>query len=72
MVDGIEALDSMTALDSRGFPNAKKDSRGFQRVNADSSTWYIVHARLIPTYSHSDEEDSESENCYEDIEEIRR
>ena len=60
-MDGIEALDSMTAVDSKGFEDARKDSgRGFQ------------HARLIPTYSHSDEEDNEADDCYEDIEEIRR
>ena len=60
-MDGIEAQDSMTALDSKGFEDARKDSvRGFQ------------HARLIPTYSHSDEEDNEADDCYEDIEEIRR
>ena len=71
----------MTALDSRGFPSPRKDSGGFQSVHEDSSRGFqsvhedssrgFQHARLIPTYSHSDEED-EADDCYEDIEDIRR
>ena len=71
MVDGIEAVDSMTAVDSKGFQNTRTDSGGFQNAREDSSRGF-QHARLIPTYSHSDEEDNEADDCYEDIEEIRR
>ena len=70
-MDGIGAVDSMTALDSKGFQCVKEDSGGFQDTREDSSRGF-QHARLIPTYSHSDEEDDEAEDCYEDIEEIRR
>ena len=70
-MDGIGAVDSMTALDSKGIQDAKEDSGGFQDAREDSSRGF-QHARLIPTYSHSDEEDDEAEDCYEDIEEIRR
>ena len=71
MDSGIRAVDSMTALDSKRFQDAKEDFRGFQDAREDSSRGF-QHARLIPTYSHSDEEDDEAEDCYEDIEDIRR
>ena len=70
----------MTALDFRGFQGPRKDSGGFQGSRKDSggfqggdedSSRGFQHARLIPTYSHSDEED-EADDCYEDIDEIRR
>ena len=70
----------MTALDSRGFHSPRKDSGGFQGSRKDfggfqsgdeDSSRGFQHARLIPTYSHSDEED-EADDCYEDIDEIRR
>ena len=55
-MDGFDAADSMTAVDSKRFQNEDSTPRGFE------------HARLVPTYSDSDDED----DCYEDIEEIRR
>ena len=67
VVDGVEALDSMTVLESR-----EQDSQVDFQSRREESKRGFEHARLIPTYSHSDEEDDESDDCYEDIEEIRR
>ena len=72
VVDGVEALDSMTVLASRELENASKDSQVDFQSRREESKRGFEHARLIPTYSHSDEEDDESDDCYEDIEEIKR
>ena len=72
VVDGVEALDSMPVLESRELENASKDSQVDFQSRREESKRGFEHARLIPTYSHSDEEDDESDDCYEDIEEIRR
>ena len=67
VVEGVEALDSMTVLESR-----EQDSQVDFQSRREESKRGFEHARLIPTYSHSDDEDDESDDCYEDIEEIRR
>ena len=72
VVDGVEALDSMTVLESRELENANKDSQIDYQSRREEFKRGFEHARLIPTYSHSDEEDDQSDDCYEDIEEIRR
>ena len=68
VVEGDEAL-----LDSiyRELENASKDSQVDFQSTREESKRGLEHARLIPTY-YSDEEDNESDDCYEDIEEIRR
>ena len=69
VVEGVEPL-----LDSiyRELENASKDSKvDFKQSTREESKGGLEHARLIPTY-YSDEEDNESDDCYEDIEEIRR
>ena len=72
MVESVEALlDSTTVLESRESENASKDSQVDFQSEREESKRGFEHARLIPTYSHSDEEDDESDDCYEDIEEIR-
>ena len=72
VVDGVEDRDSMTVLESRELENASKDSQVDFQSRREEANRGFQHARLIPTYSHSDEEDDESDDCYEDIEEIRR
>ena len=72
VVDGVEDRDSMTVLESRELENASKDSQVDFQSRREESKRGFEHARLIPTYSHSDEEDDESDDCYEDIEEIKR
>ena len=72
VVDGVEDRDSMTVLASRELENASKYSQVDFQSRREESKRGFEHARLIPTYSHSDEEDEESDDCYEDIEEIRR
>ena len=72
MVESVEALlDSTTVLESRESENASKDSQVDFQSEREESKRGLEHARLIPTY-YSDEEDNESDDCYEDIEEIRR
>ena len=71
VVDGVEDRDSMTVLESRELENASKDSQVDFQSTREESKRGLEHARLIPTY-YSDEEDNESDDCYEDIEEIRR
>ena len=72
VVDGVEDRDSMTVLESGELENASKDSQIDFQSRREEANRGFQHARLIPTYSHSDEEDDESDDCYEDIEEIRR
>ena len=73
VVEGVEALlNSMTVLESRELENASKDSQvDSKQSTREESKRGLEHARLIPTF-YSDEEDNESDDCYEDIEEIRR
>ena len=68
VVEGDEAL-----LDSiyRELENASKDSQVDFQSTREETKGGFEHARLIPTNSHSDKEEDESDDGYEKIE-IRR